>query len=114
MQNQRNARFWTFINGDLVKLTLRPGQELHHSAGELHEEGFSRESHVWSHEGNHVREELTRDGRDCDGRYAHYADYVCPLDGLRTRWNEYGKYFAPAWQEAHAEQYDEFAELAGY
>ena len=42
-----NARFWVFKHTGPVKLTLRPGQTLHHYHGERTEEGWTSTAESW-------------------------------------------------------------------
>lgn len=51
-----NARFWIWLNGSWVKLTLQPGEIQRWHKYSRDEEGFSCESYQWTHEGPHVTE----------------------------------------------------------
>ena len=42
-----NARFWQWINGGPVKITLRPGQTITHYVGGSTDEGYERTWHKW-------------------------------------------------------------------
>lgn len=113
----KNARFWTYINGGPVKLTLEPGQAAYHHHGERTDEGWASESTQWTHEDGGVRREWTTDGRDCDGRLTRHGADFCPLDQLHDLINTTGEDSTihwPDWQRESAGQRDEYAEAAGY
>jgi hypothetical protein len=125
MYTRVNARFWQYLNGSPVKLTLRPGQRFSWFCKEPHEEGWSSEFQRWGldERGWLVFNEWETDGRDCDGRLsrsgaayagismldAHivdepYADYH---EGKAIRY--------PKWKAAQdTVVYDEYAQAAGY
>ena len=124
-----NARFWAYTHGGPVKITLIPGQSLVYTTACTHEEGWSRESTRWVHEGDKVSREEIHDGTDCDGRQTHRwlsdsllgalssgfspladvePDY---LDGDPATWR--GVTY-PDWQDIDRSQRDQFAEAAGY
>jgi hypothetical protein len=117
-----NARFWTMTpSADWVKITLKSGQTLTHSRFRRHEEGWSRESVLFRHEGDHVLCQSSSDGIDCDGRLQSFSDTVCPLSQLNTRMPHPD--FAdelppgaglPEWERRSASQRDFSAEAMGY
>lgn len=118
----RNARFWVYINGGPVKLTLRPGQVLRHYVGWTHDEGWSSEMHEWEHDGDAVVRRWEMAGSDCDGPLTTYGEDSCDLVWLRAREphsepHEHANYIGvmwPEWQRGRREQRDVFAEAAGY
>lgn len=119
-----NARFWAYLNGGPVKITLRPGQTLHWSQGHRTDEGWSRSLETWSYEADESPALLTRhwcqQGRDCDGTLEHGGQDTCEATNLLSRppypedepllegvrW--------PAWEPADQWQRDHAAEAAGY
>lgn len=115
-----NARFWVFVNGGPVKLTLKPGQSLSRSKWQRHEEGYSTEQETWTHDTDCVRREWSFGGCDCDGSLERYGKDFCWLSDLLVlepysaddpnyqgvRW--------PDWQEEDRGQRDLYAEMAGY
>lgn len=119
----KNARFWIYMNGGPVKITLKPDQTLEHFQGGRCEEGWSSETTSWEYEDGVVRQERCSDGRDCDGRLTTYGEIVCPLDSLSagnvpytdgdepTTW---AGVIWPDWQKESSYQRDEYAEAAGY
>ncbi len=107
-----NARFWEWINDDWVKITLKPGQVLEWSQGYPTEEGWHRESRLWSHEGKQIRYYGQTDGVDCDGRLTNNYEFVAKINELDTRVR--GDYTLPKWTEVASSQYDQFAQMAGY
>lgn len=113
----RNVRFWDFINGSPVKLTLRPGQKLHHYQAAPTDEGWHSNAHSWEyvHPDGIVLVEYESDGVDCDGRlssggtrwfYDYEADAgYCPDDE---------DHCYPRWQADEYWRRDWQAEAAGY
>jgi hypothetical protein len=113
----RNVRFWDFINGGPVKLTLRPDQILRHYQSEPTDEGWRSEENSWEYiaaEGR-VLSDYCSDGVDCDGRlsyggqryfYVFDASAGGELDGIRY----------PAWERVERNEWrrDWQAEAAGY
>ncbi len=112
--NERNARFWTWINGDWAKITLRPEQSLEHYTCAAHDEGWSSEATVWYYntETKEIERETTHDGRDCDGRMTTEYDCFCPVAQLRDR--ECDKLMVPQWERGNSRQRDYSAEAMGY
>lgn len=115
-QRTRNARFWTYINGDYAKLTLKPEQELSHCTGGPCDEGSSYEAHTWEHTGTDIRAECHTWGRDCDGRHSHSHEGFCPLDNLHSHPSfDYPEtILLPTWERGAASQRDYSAEAMGY
>ena len=109
----KNARFWTYINGSPVKLTLRPWQRLHWSSGGPCEEGWSVEFERWEHAGDMVRRDSGTDGADCDGRLSTHDECECALDRLANGSEFDGVNYAD-WQRVSSGQRDYAAEAAGY
>ena len=127
-----NARFWVYVNGGPVKLTLELGQSLTHETFERHDEGWSHEVTEWTHETIDYRDAETpvvtrnwfNEGTDCDGRHGRGGVDTCWLSELKQG-NE--PYFGdddpatwegviwPNWRELKDHGvYDQFAQMAGY
>lgn len=118
-----NARFWDYVGGGWVKITLRPGEELIRDTGGPCDEGYSYKREGWTHERDHVAYRWASDSRDCDGRYQDDGKLCCPLADLRARdaldpelpdattgpWR-----WLPVWGRARRSQRDFTAEAAGY
>lgn len=113
----QNVHFWDFINGGPVKLTLKPGQKLHHYQAEPTDEGWHSELNIWEYVApdGYVLVEHESDGVDCDGRLSRgghrwfyiedAAEGYCPdEDGI----------VYPLWQSGEHWQRDYQAEAAGY
>ena len=79
----RNARFWVMVNGDDVKVTLKPDQVLSHVAGGPCDEGYRYEENKWVHNGQVVSWYNHIDTRDCDGGTIHNGDFVCDITALK-------------------------------
>ena len=109
----QNLKFWTYVNGSPVRLTLRPGQKIEHSTGGPDCEGWHRSSIIWTHTGQGVYFESLTDGRDCDGYSSSWRDGFCPADGLTDGATVEGVTF-PRWGDMTEETRDDYAEMAGY
>jgi len=118
----KNARFWVFLHGSYVKLTLRPGQSLYHWWGRPTDEGYEAEYERWTYETlsfqpGYIRRTIERDARDCDGRHGYSSELTCDLDKLDSRKVERrGRFpmYMPDWQKERAEVYDQFARMMNY
>lgn len=110
-----NARFWVWLNGGWVKLTLRPDQSLSWGHYRTTDEGFESSSHEWSLITPYVIWEISTRSRDCDGlldrdvtlrcHVNHLNDVESPDDPSRK---------LPDWDRASSSQRDHTAEAAGY
>ena len=123
-----NARFWVYVNGGYVKITLRPGDELEHYAWEPTDEGFESMWYTWSYTGHFVHRAWANNSRDCDGRYHREGIDRCHLQKLYWHRVSFSRYFdgdihqvlqpdyppLPLWQDVQYAQRDYAAEAAGY
>jgi hypothetical protein len=116
----QNARFWVYLNGGPVKITLRPYDSLSWGAVRSTDEGWEREGHAWSHLGDRVHDGATWEGQDCDGRLGRYWEGFALLDELHhlpgypeDDPNMTGVSY-PNWQQEQCRQWDQYAEMAGY
>lgn len=115
-----NARFWEWVNGGWVKLTIRPDQGLQRYTFQRTDEGWSAEWEAWEHDGAGVHARYMTEGVDCDGRSEYHADSYCPLGQLAAvesyhDWDEVGpRHAVPAWERGVVGQRDYTAEVAGY
>jgi len=109
----RNARFWAYINGSNVKITIEPGRSLHRYVAYPHDEGWSSLYERWTHEGDKVVREIYTDGRDCDGRFQSSRTMHCMLDDLADIHEISGENY-PAWTTDGSSQRDYAAESMGY
>ena len=80
-----NARFWGWVNGDWVKLTLRPGEVLTWFKHHITEEGYSSEAVTYEFNGALVLRETILDEQDCDGRLEKHYVQCCSITRLRDR-----------------------------
>ena len=113
----RHARFWEYINGSRVKLTLKDGQMIRHGYSYPTEEGFHAEYHEWRYWDGVVTLSRETDGRDCDGRLSTHAEFFCAVGDLKAALSsdEGGEIFqVPKWQKGKASQRDYSAEAMGY
>jgi len=98
-----------------VKLTLKPGQELHHTCGGPTDEGWHREWNKWSFDGRYVTSEWLSDGVDCDGRLEQFGTSICALAELHAGYVDEALCVTyPAWRDTEAGQRDHAAEAMGY
>lgn len=124
-----NARFWEWINGGWVKLTLSPEKPLSWGYCIRTDEGYHAENHTWEMiDGGVLRTSETSE-RDCDGRHGTDQQEFCSLENLRTvptyvgYWQRDVTYldekgeplFRADWREFRPIQvYDQFAQAADY
>ena len=113
----RNIRFWEFVNGSWVKLTLAPGQTLHHATGGPTDEGYSFECRAYNYDSSAVTREITCEARDCDGRLDRF--YEQTLERIEVIAADPSMLDHPAgpravWADGQSSQRDYSAESAGY
>ena len=116
-QSPPNARFWTWLNGDYVKITLRPGQSLTHYSGGPCEEGWSYETQVWRHAGYAVFSSWAVEAKDCDGRLDQFGSSQCAIDQLNPGYEfelTSNVQAMPHWNNDDISQRDYAAEAMGY
>lgn len=135
IETMKNARFWAWINGDWVKITLRPGQTLEWTTFGRHEEGWHLSAHIWEFDAidQIVTESHYTDGTDCDGRTQTSNARHCHIERLsengqqtrvEERWNWQSEDYVfvacrecpalPDWQEGESSQRDYYAESMNY
>jgi hypothetical protein len=123
----KNVRFWAYVNGCAVRITLKPGQSIEHSEGGPCEEGYAYSGETWSYEDGIVTRQWGTDARDCDGRFTQSGEDYCRFDRLSDGNTPYiddcDRLDAPHWEgviwpdwkeERDTVCRDEFAEAAGY
>lgn len=114
-----NARFWEFINNGWVKLTLEPGQALHHYVRHHTDEGYTDEGTKWklSQRFPVVFRTFVQQGCDCDGRLDTYDLSKCSITNLRVNHTSFilkDGMSLPRWTQVKTEQRDYAAEAMGY
>ena len=105
-----NARFWTWWNGDWVKLTLRPGEVVLLYESHETDEGYSFQEERFEHDGDSLIRESASGGRDCDGPITYHSVCECRLSNLPQA----AEPECPPWARLNAWQRDTYAEMAGY
>lgn len=117
----RTARFWEFINGTWVKLSLKVGQSVKHVHHSRDEEGYSLEVNRWTHaENGFVFNAFFMEGTDCDGRVTRGGELRCHVEKLKARervWHDPdpdAPKLIPKWEKVEAFNRDYSAEAAGY
>lgn len=113
----RTLRFWVYINGGYVRLTLPPGGKVvgHVKCDDADGEGFSRTVETWQrHPALHgyVLHEISERGRDCDGGYSRHSKAICAYASLAA--HHYAGMALPYWVWSEIGQHDHRAEAAGY
>lgn len=124
-----NARFWEWIHDGVVKITLKPGQQLRWGHGGPDDEGWSSECFQWELLDDVVLMEYDTDGRDCDGRMSTHQEFWCQRENLMDRvarhygldndgraivTHENRVVMLPTWQKGGCSQRDYTAESMGY
>lgn len=121
--NPPNARFWTWINGGWVKLTLKPGERNRWWFGQTDSEGWFREHYSWEYKPHALADvrvvcTIDTESLDCDGRYDHHTEMECNIERIRGRKVECAEsgetYYCPDWIKVGSSQRDYAAEKAGY
>ena len=121
--NQPNARFWTYVNGGWVKLTLEPGQFFEWHEGGPTDEGWDWTTHTWQSIGEYVSHITARNACDCDGRMEWANRYRAHVLALRNHLPYTPALFplgdnkpllVPRWETISRSQRDHEAEKAGY
>lgn len=133
IQTAPNARFWEYINGGYVKITLRPSADLSWGRWTRTEEGYASEGLTWTHKETFVLRQAEHSGQDCDGRHGQTDTAFCLLENLRSvpaytleyrdgiqracpeNCGPNERVCRPAWETHHPTRcYDQYAEAAGY
>jgi hypothetical protein len=110
-----NVRFYDFINGSPVRITLQPGKSLSHSEFQPTDEGYSRISNTWTHMGERVYCETHTDSRDCDGRYSSDVLSVFNISEAAAGFHDVeAGVRLPKWVNVDARQRDYTAESMNY
>lgn len=112
-QDQPNFRFWAWVNGGWVKLSLLPREALSHREGGPCEEGYDVTWTTWEHEGTGVFRSTFRDARDCDGRITREYDDFADAGSLAAVRADDGT-MRPDWHELECQSRDYAAEAMGY
>lgn len=132
---KKNARFWHWNREEWCKITLRPGQVLNWTEYHSDGEGSLVEYVSFKYDGEFVYFSSLIDGRDCDGRMAHWFEYKAHVEKLKdvsqmaeliSRHEVWGTELwpsevavskgihTPAWEVVDTGRRDYAAERAGY
>lgn len=109
----RNVRFWDWVNGGWVKITLAPDATLSRRTGGPDREGWWYTAETWAYDradGTVTYTSFT-ESRDYDGRIDSYTEFVVPTDELNYRADRPAH---PNWRRTEFHQRDYTAEAAGY
>jgi hypothetical protein len=107
--------FWTYVNGAHAGVYMEPGDVVSFTFGGPHEEGFSRTTMTFKHDGEFIVCSDETDSRDCDGPLSTWDESEARIDALDARepvQDELPR--TPAWEIRNRGQRDAFAEAAGY
>ena len=120
-----NARFWTLINCDWVKLTLKPGEQIHWHISGYHDEGSYWEAEVFEYDQENclILRGIHSGGTCCDGATERHVELKSRLSAIHAA--ECCEYqngtlepipgmYKPDWREVRNYQRDRFAESMGY
>jgi len=118
----KTVRFWQWINGGWVRITIEAGESLAWSRFDRTDEGWRCESHKWSFDGETVTEQAASDGTDCDGRLSHGGGWTCSWVNLKAHipggvpdLDCHGMAItSPEWVKVDQFQRDHAAEAMGY
>src|SRR5258705_11914841 len=109
----KQARFWDYRNGGLVRIKINAGQTLRHCEGGPTDEGFSYNAVAYTYDADWqtIDCESMSWGRDCDGQTEHSSTSKCWVIDLAKGYHdaELGVNF-PAWEQGKASQRDYSAE----
>lgn len=126
------ARFWEWINGSWVKLSLRGGDKISKYTYRDEDEGFSSEHVEYEYDGEYVVRDWYHSARDCDGPISSHGAEMCLVENLRSvevyvppavpfdigpeSWKHNGKHIMRAdWQTYRQTRVrDVFAQRMGY
>lgn len=119
LRELRTLRFWVFLNGGYVRITLPPGDKVvgRVKCDDAGGEGFSRNVQTWERHPEmrgHVLRKVTESGRDCDGPYRTGYEMACSYDRLARILCTFTEARTPDWQHLDSYQRDYAAEAAGY
>ena len=116
-----NARFWIRWKNSYVKVTMKPGDELHCGTSEHNGEGFSAYYISLDYDGVEVSRQDHSRGRDCDGYTEDTNECVCPLAELGAglsciddEFNPIAGMRQPKWQKYSSDRHDEYASDMNY
>lgn len=119
-ENTMNARFWDRINGDWVKITLKPGESIEHHTYEKHDEGYEVTHDIYSFDGFVLNHQYGRSGRDCDGKYSSTNERearlldMCSIPAVDANGEQVPGVFRCDWKDTSEESRDYTAEAMGY
>lgn len=113
---KRRIHFWARIACSDVRITMRAGQTIHWSQGRPTDEGWERESKIWTFSGGLLVLSWHRDGADCDGRLTGWGTATCLESEIAAGRSseQYPHVVYPKWSWGKAEQRDHSAEAMGY
>lgn len=117
----KKVRFWEWVNGSPVKITLYLHKPLDWGQAWGHEEGWSSKSCRWELTTDSIVRTSGTDGRDCDGRLSTTTVCTAKTTELAVVLPHYapdrelhpGMMF-PDWDKIDSRQYDEYAEMMNY
>ena len=96
-------------NHGMVKLKMKPGQEIRHVKRWHNGEGWSYSEHIYEYDGEYLELTSTYGGTDCDGYGSREFKALVKI-GPDWRYEE----GFPQWGRILKREYDETAESMGY
>lgn len=114
--NTKPVRFWVYINGDWVRLTLRGGDVLEWRKYERTDEGWRRTHERWQYEALEGKVWWMWESRerDCDGYSSVNGQASFDKDRAAFLFVKDGNVWIPDWQYEDVIHRDYTAEAAGY
>jgi hypothetical protein len=115
----KRAKFWTHVNGSIVKVKIKEGQTFSHWSFQYTDEGYRMAYHRFEFDGKLVKDEWETDSIDCDGRHGYGGEdcfhYMAYLIGDSVAYvDEHGNKF-PHWSKlSRLPVYDQFAQMMNY
>lgn len=109
-----NARFWEYVNGSLVKITMRPDQTMNWGERHSTDEGWHGTSKSWEYDGLTVYHTYVSEGRDCDGELSETLSFECALELLQSETWYDGETPKPRWEKLGHRVYDQYAQMMNY
>lgn len=109
-------KFWEFINGNPVKIKIKPNQQLRYYKVTQHDEGFNSVNYTWILEDNELICTIYTYGKDCDGPLSTLNVFTCDIENVTSgnKDEEFDDVIYPKWEYKHSSQRDYYAEAMGY
>jgi hypothetical protein len=108
------VRFWTFVNGGAVKLSLGKDESLAYWRGGPTDEGRLSVWTTWWFDGTDLHRRIERTETDCDGRVSNESHDTVPAEEVTHHPIDGNDHPTPDWRNTYRQNRDYTAEAAGY